>query len=231
MSRVFNPENKFWNFMDKVANVTCMSLLWTLTSLPLITMGAATTAFYSYTMRQVRDTEGGILSGFFSAFKRNFKKATILWLLTVLGVAFFAVDFVAVWNMFRLVGGVPAILVGALVLCLAILFLGCTLYVWPLLAVFDFPLKKLISNSFIMAVGNLHFTITLALLWLLAAVGCVYMSGLFFLWIGLAIFISSYFIDTVFKKYTGELAEEQAAWQEAENERKRIKMLRKNKML
>lgn len=35
-----------------------MSFLWVGTSLPLVTMGAATTAFYSYTMHQVRDTEG-----------------------------------------------------------------------------------------------------------------------------------------------------------------------------
>ena len=50
MSRLFDPENKFWNFIGKIADVTCMSFLWVGTSLPLVTMGAATTAFYSYTM-------------------------------------------------------------------------------------------------------------------------------------------------------------------------------------
>ena len=48
MSRLFDPENKFWNFIGKIADVTCMSFLWVGTSLPLVTMGAATTAFYSY---------------------------------------------------------------------------------------------------------------------------------------------------------------------------------------
>lgn len=231
MSRVFDPENKFWSFMDKVANVTCAGLIWAITSLPLVTIGASTTAFYSYSMRLVRDTEGGLLSGYFTAFKRHFKKATLLWLMVVAGVAFLAADLLAVWNMYLFIGGVPAIVVGALVLCLTILFLGCTFYIWPLLAVFDFPMKKLIGNSFVMAVGNLHYTITLALIWLLAAVGCVYVSGLFFFWLALAMFVSSYFITVVFKKYTGELAEEQKAWEEAENERKRIKLMRKNKML
>ena len=92
MSRIFDPENKFWNAIGKVADVTCMSLLWSLTSLPLVTIGAATTAFYAYTMRQVRDTEGSILSGFFGAFKQHFKKATLLWLLEAAGIAFFAAD-------------------------------------------------------------------------------------------------------------------------------------------
>ena len=227
MSRIFDPENKFWNAIGKVADVTCMSLLWSLTSLPLVTIGAATTAFYAYTMRQVRDTEGSILSGFFGAFKQHFKKATLLWLLEAAGIAFFAADLVGVWNLYLFVGGLPAILVGALVLCLTILFLGCTFYIWPLLAVFDFPLKKLLGNSFIMAVGNLPVTLTLALLWALAGVGCFYMSGVFFVWVGLAIFVSSYFINTVFKKYTGELAEEQAAWEQADRERKQRKKMQK----
>ena len=135
MSRLFDPENKFWNFIGKIADVTCMSFLWVGTSLPLVTMGAATTAFYSYTMHQVRDTEGGILSGYFKAFRHNFKKATLLWLLEVAGLAFFTADLVGVWNLFLFLGGLPAILVGALVLCLAFLFLGCTFYIWPLLAV------------------------------------------------------------------------------------------------
>ena len=47
MSRIFDPENKFWNDIGKVADVTCMSLLWSLTSLPLVTIGAATTAVYA----------------------------------------------------------------------------------------------------------------------------------------------------------------------------------------
>ena len=112
MSRLFDPENKFWNFIGKIADVTCMSFLWVGTSLPLVTMGAATTAFYSYTMHQVRDTEGGILSGYFKAFRHNFKKATLLWLLEVAGLAFFAADLVGVWNLFLFLGGLPAILVG-----------------------------------------------------------------------------------------------------------------------
>ena len=231
MSRIFDPENKFWNAIGKVADVTCMSLLWSLTSLPLVTIGAATTAFYAYTMRQVRDTEGSILSGFFGAFKQHFKKATLLWLLEAAGIAFFAADLVGVWNLNLFVGGLPAILVGAMVLCLTVLFLGCTFYIWPLLAVFDFPLKKLLGNGFIMAVGNLPVTLTLALLWALAGVGCFYMSGVFFVWVGLAIFVSSYFINTVFKKYTGELAEEQAAWEQADRERKQRKKMQKRGLL
>lgn len=231
MIRFFDPENRVWSFIGKVADVVCMSILWAITSLPIITMGAALTAFYTFTMRQVRDTEGSVFSGYFRAFKKSFKKATLLWLIVLAGSAFFAVDLVGVWNFWLAVGGVPAVVLGALILCLLFLFCGCTLYLWPLLAVFDFPIKKLLTNSFIMAVGNLPATITLMLIWALAGVGFYYLSGVFFVWVGLAVFCSSYFINAVFKKYTGELAEEQALWEQKDNERRQRRKLRKNRML
>lgn len=230
MSRLFDPENKFWNFIGKIADVTLYELFVGGHQPAACHHGAATTAFYSYTMHQVRDTEGGILSGYFKAFRHNFKKPPCSgcwrWRASrfsrptswACGTCSFSK-----WP--------PDILVGALVLCLAFLFLGCTFYIWPLLAVFEFPLKKLLTNSFVMAVGNLPVTLTLALVWALAGVGCFYLSGVFFVWVGLAIFASSYFVDMVFKKYTGELAEEEAAWKQKQEERRQRRKLQKNKML
>ena len=36
MYHLFNPENKFWNFIAKITDVACMSILWALVSLSLI---------------------------------------------------------------------------------------------------------------------------------------------------------------------------------------------------
>ena len=65
----------------------------------------------------------------------------------------------------------------------------------------------------------------------MGAGGRFYLSGVFFVWVGLAIFASSYFVDMVFKKYTGELAEEEAAWKQKQEERRQRRKLQKNKML
>ncbi len=58
MIKLFDPENKFWQFLNKVTDAALMSLLWLLTSLPLVTVGASTAAFYSYTLKQVTNQEG-----------------------------------------------------------------------------------------------------------------------------------------------------------------------------
>ncbi len=202
MQHFFNPENKFWEFMGKITDIACMSFLWLFTSIPLITMGASTTAFYEFTLNQVKDTEGKVWKSYFTSFKKHFKKATVLWIIQLLGIAFFLADLWAAWNFIITKGGIAGIAVFGICIFCAVVFFSCCYYIYPTLALYDFPIKKLITNSFIMAVGNLPVTITLVVL-TAALFGLIYyMSGLFFLWIALFIFFSSYFIIGVFIKYT-----------------------------
>ena len=202
MHTLFNPENKFWNFMGKITDVSCMSLLWLLTSLPIFTIGASTAAFYSFTLDAVGDNEGRVIGSYFSAFKANFKKATLLWLLQLTLGALLAVNLYAAWN-FYLTKGIIALGFLSLSGCAALVAICCSVYIYPILAAYDFPVKKILMDSFIMATGNLHVTISVLVLFLLAAVGIYYFGGLFFFWIGLAIFFSSYFIWGLFLKYAG----------------------------
>ena len=202
MHTLFNPENKFWNFMGKITDVACMSLLWLLTSLPVFTIGASTAAFYSFTLDAVGDNEGRVIGSYFSAFKANFKKATLLWLLQLTLGALLAVNLYAAWN-FYLAKGVIALGFLSLSGCAALVAICCSVYIYPILAAYDFPVKKILTDSFVMATGNLHVTISVLVLFLLAGVGIYYFGGLFFFWIGLAIFFSSYFIWGLFLKYAG----------------------------
>lgn len=206
MNSLFNPENKFWNFIAKLTDITCMSFLWLICSLPVFTCGAATAAFYEFTMHQVLDTEGSVWSSFFASFKKNFKKATLIWLIQLAGTAFFLYDLWAAWQFYTSGNSIPALAVMSICFCMSIIFCSTFLYIYPLLAVFGFDIKKLLSNSFIMSMANLHVTITLFVLIGLALVAFYYLSGLFFIWVALYIFFSSYFITGVFKKYTGEIS-------------------------
>ena len=208
MYHLFNPENKFWNFIAKITDAACMSILWALVSLPLFTIGAATTAFYDFSLHQVNDREGKILKSFFGSFRAHFGRATLLWLTELAGIAFFALDLWAAWNFYLTKGGVIGIALRGFCACFALIFLSCVMYVYPLLAAFNFNLKKILRDSFIMAMGNLHVTITLFVMTALVCVLIYYVSGLFFFWIGLYIFFSSYFITGVFLKYVRDPEEE-----------------------
>lgn len=202
MHTLFNPENKFWNFMGKITDVACMSLLWLLTSLPIFTIGASTAAFYSFTLKAIEDGEGKVIGPYFSAFKANFKKATLLWLLQLAVGALLCVNLYAAWR-FYLAKGVMALGFLSLAACAALVLIFCSIYIYPILAAYDFPIKKILTDSFIMATGNLHVTVSVLVVFLLAGVCIYYLSGLFFFWIGLAIFFSSYLIWGLFMKYAG----------------------------
>ena len=208
MYHLFNPENKFWNFIAKITDAACMSILWALASLPLFTIGAATTAFYDFSLHQVNDREGKILKSFFGSFRAHFGRATLLWLTELAGIAFFALDLWAAWHFYLTTGGVIGIALLGFCACFALIFLSCVMYIYPLLAAFNFNLKKILRDSFIMAMGNLHVTITLFVMTALVCVLIYYVSGLFFFWIGLYIFFSSYFITGVFLKYVRDPEEE-----------------------
>lgn len=202
MHTLFNPENPFWNFMGKITDVACMSLLWLITGLPLFTIGAATAAFYGFTLDAVQDGEGAVWRTYFGGFRRSFKKATVLWLLQLVVFACLGVNLYAAWNLY-LSRGMLGLGMLSLSICGILVFLGTGVYAYPIAVYYDFPLKKVITDSFIMAVSNPHVTIAVFVVFGIAGVLTYYLSGLFFFWIGLAIFFSSYFIWGVFLKYAG----------------------------
>jgi len=201
MIRLFDPENKFWQFLSKATDAALMSLLWVLTSLPLVTIGASTAAFYSYALKQVTDQEGSLVKSYFSAFRAHFKRATLLWLLQATGAVFFAADLWAAWSFFLSQGGAAGVaLLGVCGFC-ALSFLCCCLYAYPVLAAYELTVRQVIVNSFLLAVARLHVTLTLALLLAACRALFYFLSGLFFLWVGLYVFFSSYLIYGAFLKF------------------------------
>ena len=59
-------------------------LLWLVCSLPVLTIGASSTALYYAVVKSIRQERGRVSSCFFHAFRINFRQATVLWLLCVL---------------------------------------------------------------------------------------------------------------------------------------------------
>ena len=81
---IFSPESKFSKIMMRLAWGCYLNLLWIVCSLPIITVGASTTALYYVTLKIAEDREGDITQQFFRAFRSNFKQATQLWLMLLL---------------------------------------------------------------------------------------------------------------------------------------------------
>ena len=70
---VFKPYGLVWTILNHVTDVLFLSLLWCLCSLPILTMGAATTALYDAVAHGMRRGEGGMYRRFFRTFRAELK--------------------------------------------------------------------------------------------------------------------------------------------------------------
>ena len=57
-------------FLNSVADMVLLNLLWLLCSLPVVTIGASTVALYTVTLRYPED-DSGLAKLFFLAFRNN----------------------------------------------------------------------------------------------------------------------------------------------------------------
>ena len=76
----FSYESRLSQIALRLAYGCYLNLLWFVCSLPIITVGASTTALYAVTLKIARNEEGNITTQFFWAFVRDFRQATTLWL-------------------------------------------------------------------------------------------------------------------------------------------------------
>ena len=86
--RSVTTDNPVMNFLTIVCDIVILHFLWLLTSLPVLTIGASTTALYYTTMKCIRNGQGGVVKMFFKSFKDNFKQATGIGILALIAVLY-----------------------------------------------------------------------------------------------------------------------------------------------
>lgn len=160
MGNLFNIEGKVYHFMEKLANIMGASLLWTLFSLPIFTVGASTTALYWTVCQVIRKGNGGIWKTFWATFKGNFKQSTILWLILLLSCAFLILDGYCCYVLYDAIPILKWILV--LLALLVVFLIMWSLYWFPYIAHIQDSLKAVVKNTLIMCV--FHFLHSLSML-------------------------------------------------------------------
>ena len=155
MGKFFNMDSPIMRFMTKVADIMILNLLFILTSLPVITIGAAWTSLYYVSMKLVRDEEGGIVRSFFQSFRMNFRQATVFGVGTVVVYAVLIADLLILAQ----IDSPYAAAMNMGVLIIGVVILMILQYLFPLVAKFDASLKQTLKNACLMAVAHLPKTI------------------------------------------------------------------------
>ncbi len=89
----FSVDGPLWRFFNLVYNLVLLHVLWVVYSIPLVTVGASTTALYYACMKMIRTKEGYVHRNFHRSFKQNFRQATVIWMVMAAVLFLFLVDF------------------------------------------------------------------------------------------------------------------------------------------
>lgn len=157
---LFDPENSFWSFLSRIYNLAFAGFLWFLTSLPIITLGASTTALYSYAFSVTEQRDGYVSRTFFASFRKNFVKATVIWLGMLIFFGFLLFDGYLASTGTTTGSKVMVFLILAVVILAAML----VVHIFPFLSKYDLPYKEMLQKVFLIGVGTLPVSITLVVL-------------------------------------------------------------------
>lgn len=148
-------DNGVTRFLGKVADFMILNILWIVCSIPIITIGASTTAMYSVMLKLVKNEEGYIAKGFLKAFKDNLKQSTLIWLLYLIFGIVIAVDF-------RLLGIMnPSIrtVIQVFLIFMSILLISMGIYGFALQARYENTVKNTLKNALILTVAKMPYTL------------------------------------------------------------------------
>lgn len=78
MGNLFNLDSGFSKFMNRVSDLFLLNILWVICSIPIITIGASTTALYSVNLNLLSENEGHITKAFFLRLLKKISKNLLL---------------------------------------------------------------------------------------------------------------------------------------------------------
>lgn len=209
MAKIFSEDSKIMGFLSGFFDMMLLGFLWLMFSVPLVTIGASSTAAYYTMVKGIRRKRGYIWGNFWKSFKMNFLPATALWLGSLFLDAFFIFDILFTFN--NMEGTFAFALIVIYIMILVVLLLT-ELYLFPVLSRFKLSLKEIVKTSFFFAFKHLPISI-LSLLIAAACLVAIYASVLAYplamLFVGSVFsWLYSLGMESVLKKYTPAYDEE-----------------------
>lgn len=191
---------------NQIADIIILGFLWLLTSIPIITIGPASIALYYAMVKSVRKKHDTAMNAFFYSFKQNFRQgieATFLYL----GYGGIIIYYILLAKSHPVFRENPYMTI-AMGITITAPFIFTGLYIFPIISRFENVLLKQIFYALHMSVGNIITTGLLCVM--LALVGFLIYLYPFLLIVlpGFFVYVSSLFIEKIFRRYTKKIAKD-----------------------
>ena len=145
-----------------MADIAMLSILWTICSIPVITMGAASAALMRCVLNMNTEEGNWRSRHFFRYFRSNLKNGTLLWLLFLLAAAVFIFDLVVLSA-----SGSPSARIQRIIAVIGmIIWMITAVWAFALTSQFENGIFQTIKNAFYLGISWLPRTLIMCVLWL-----------------------------------------------------------------
>ena len=204
--KLFNPDSRIMIFLSRVADLVILNILWLVCCIPVVTIGASTTAMYHVIRHWQKDSVSSVVRDFFQSFKEDFKQATPVYLILLIPTAAVVMNAMMIFNPENSAAVPSYLLVIWFISALILLFISS--FVYPVMAFFADSIFKTLRNAMVLALANLPRTILISILNLLPVIllfvnlSFFLQSSIFWLLIGgaLVAYLNMSILKPVFKK-------------------------------
>ena len=209
MKKIFSLDSPIIQGLGKVADLMILNIIYLLSCLPVFTVGAATAALYDVTTRLAKN-DAMVWRHYWQAFRSNFKKATLIWLILLLVAAVIYACAIFYWS-YELPNKDLCLILLAFV---AIVLLSVFSWVFPLQARFENTVKLTLTNALLCSWSYFPRTIVITALnafpiLIFAFLPAIFVNSFFvfsFIW-----FAFSAYLCTKFLRKTMDQLEELAS--------------------
>ncbi len=211
--RFFDPDGPLMTALSKLADIVICNAMFIVFSLPLFTIGASLTALMTCMQQLIEEDakdDGLIFRTFWYAFRSNFKQATALWLICLLGIGFLT----AYWFVAQSLGGAYGRVYQVTFYLLVLLFLVGFLYIFPLQARYTNSVRNTLRNAWLLSVAALPITaaavaLLIAALYISFVMNPAAINVFGWLWavcgFGIMAYLESFLFRRAFRKLSPEL--------------------------
>lgn len=216
LMKIFNPDSPLMSFLSHIADLVILNVLWLVCCIPLVTIGASTTAMYHVLRHHQEDAVSSIVKDFFISFKSDFKQSTLVYLILLVPTAAVVANFLIILNP----DNTEAVPSYVRILCMisALLLSLISSFSYPVMAYFDDSVFRTLRNIAVLTLARLPRAILitvinfLPIIVMFISVDFFLRTGIFWILIGgsLLASINMRILRPVFKKLIPEESAEPA---------------------
>jgi uncharacterized membrane protein YesL len=198
MLNLFDTEGSLYKVSMVLADIFLLNFLWLIFSIPIITIGASTTAAYYVCTKKNAGTDVYVLKGFLKSFKENFFVSTRLFVILALIGGILWINFHALTQVDLGILQFPVRVALSLVF-LQLIFVS--MYVFPIISRFNMTSIGALKSALQLSNGHLFLTISNLVLFATVCIITIWIPFLFIFIPGIFVYFSAVLFVRIFRKH------------------------------